>query len=70
MTQKQFKAKNSKIKSYLLCLWNISKDSTVTNMKITGLNDYVYIFSVDYDVIDIKDIINIHKYIIKKHEIK
>ena len=39
-------------------------------MKITGLNDYVYIFSVDYDVIDIKDIINNHKYIIKKYEIK
>ena len=39
-------------------------------MKITGLNDYMYIFSADYDVIDIKDIINIHKYIIKKYEIK
>ena len=27
-------------------------------------------FSVDYDIIDINDIISIHKYIMKKHEIK
>ena len=39
-------------------------------MKITGLNDYVYIFSLDYDIIDINDIINIYKYIMKKYEIK
>ena len=31
----QFKAKDSEIKSYLLCLGNISKDVTVDNMKKT-----------------------------------
>ena len=27
-------------------------------------------FSVDYDIIDINDMINIYKYIMKKYEIK
>ena len=31
-----------------LCLENISKDFSVDNMKKTGLNGYVYDFSVDY----------------------
>ena len=29
----QFKGKNSEIKDYALCLGNVSKDSTTTNMK-------------------------------------
>ena len=33
----QFKAKNSEIKDYTLCLGNISKDFTIHNMKKTGL---------------------------------
>ena len=33
----------------LLCLGNISKDWSVDNMKKTGLNGYVYNFSVDYN---------------------
>ena len=33
----QFKAKDSEIKSYLLCVGNILKDFTVHNMKKTGL---------------------------------
>ena len=34
MLQKyQFKAKNSEIKDYILCLVNISKDFTINNMK-------------------------------------
>ena len=41
----QFKAKNSEIKPYPLCLENISKDFTASNMKKkTGLNGYVYDF--------------------------
>ena len=32
----QFKAKNSDIKDYALCLGNISKDFTINNMKKTG----------------------------------
>ena len=36
----------------------------------TGLNGYVYNFSVDYNTIDTSNIIDIHKYLIKKHGIK
>ena len=35
--------------------------------KKTGLNGYVYDFSVDYRAFDI---INIHKYLMKKHDMK
>ena len=55
----KFKAKDSNIIVTPLCLGNISKDWPVDNMKDTGLNGYVYNFSVDYDAIavdDMKDI--------------
>ena len=39
--------------------WNISKDWSVDNMKYTGLNRYVYDFSVDYDTTSVADIKNI-----------
>ena len=35
-------------------------------MKRTGLNGYVYDVSVDYDAIAVDDILDIHKYLIKK----
>ena len=41
----KFKAKDSEIKAYSLCLGNISKDFSVDNMKKTGLNSYVYGFN-------------------------
>ena len=55
--------------SHSLCLGNISKDWSVDNMKKTGLNGYVYDFSVDYDAIAVDDILDIHKYEMKKNEI-
>ena len=39
-------------------------------MKKIGLNGYGYEFSVDYNIIDISSIIGIHKYLIKKYDIK
>ena len=51
---------NSKIKPYLLCLGNMSKDSKANNMKITGLNEYNYNSSVNYNITDTSNIINIH----------
>ena len=39
-------------------------------MKKTGLNGYVYDFNVDYEYIAIDDILDIHKYLMKKHDIK
>ena len=59
-----------KSKKYSLCLGNISKYFSVNNMKKTGLNEYVYDFSVDYNVISTSNIINIHKYLMKKYDIK
>ena len=65
----KFKAKDSEITAYLLCLGNISRDWSVDNMKKTGLQGYVYDFSVDYDAIAVSDILDIHKYLMKKNEI-
>ena len=65
----KFKAKDSEITAYPLCLGNISKDWPVDNMKKTGFNGYIYDFSVDYDAISVSDILDIHKYLMKKNEI-
>ena len=63
----KFKAKDSEIVATPLCLGNISKDWSVDNMKKTGFNGYVYDFSVDYDAIAVDDILDIHKYLMKKN---
>ena len=65
----KFKAKDSEMVASSLCLGNISKDLSLNNMKDIGLNGYVYDFSVDYDVIVVDDILNIHKYLMKKNNI-
>ena len=49
-------SKDSEIVATPLCLGNISEDFSVHNMKKTGLNGYVYDFSVDYDAIAVDDI--------------
>ena len=66
----KFKAKDSEIVAYPLCLGNISKDFSVDNMKKTRLNGYVYDFSVNYGAIAANDILDIHKYLMRKHNIK
>ena len=66
----KFKGKDSEIVTIPSCLGNISKDFSVNNMKKTGLNRYVYDFSVDYDAIAVDDILDIHKYLMKKHDMK
>ena len=50
----------------LLCSGNISKDWSVDNMRKTGFNGYVYDFTIDYDATDVDDILDIHKYSLKK----
>ena len=62
----KFKAKDSEIVATPLCLGNISKDWSADNMKNIGFNGYVYDFSVDYDATYVDDILDIHKYVIKK----
>ena len=39
-------------------------------MRKTGLYGYVYDFSVDYDAIAVDDVLNIHKYLMEKNNIK
>ena len=60
----KFKAKGSKINSALLYLG--SEHFSTNNMKKTGLYGYVYDFSIDFDSIEVDDILDIHKYLIKK----
>ena len=63
----KFTAKDCEINPYELCLGNISTDWSIDK---TGLKDYVYDFSVDYDAISVFDITNIHKYLTGKNKIK
>ena len=53
-----------------MCLGNISGGFSANNIKKTGLNEYVYDFSVDYRAFDTSNIINMHKYLMKIHDIK
>ena len=65
----KFKAKDSEMVAYSLCLGNVSKDWTNNNMKKTGFNGYICDFSIDYDAIAVSDILDIHKYLMKKNKI-
>ena len=66
----KFKTKDSEIIVAPICLGNISRDFSVDNMKKTGLNGYVYDFSVDYNSIANDKILDVHKYLMKKNNIK
>ena len=65
----KFKAKDFEIVAYPLCLRNISKEFLVSNMRKTGLYGTVYDFSADYGAVLVDNTLNIHKYLIKKHNI-
>ena len=62
----KFKAKDSEIILYSLCLGNISKDWTNDNKKKTGFNGYIYDFSTDYNVINKSDILDVQIFDEKK----
>ena len=64
----KFIAKDSEIVVIPLYLGNISKDGSVDDIKKTGLNRYVYDFSVDYNAAAVDDILNIHNYVMKKND--
>ena len=40
-----------------------------SNMNKTGFNGRIYYFTVDFDTINIEDIKDIHKYLMKKNDI-
>ena len=62
----KFKAKDSEIVATPLCLWNISNEFSVDNMKRAGLNGCVSDFSVDYYAMVVDDILHILKYLMKQ----
>ena len=61
--------KYSEIVATPLSLGNISKDWSVDNLRNTGLNRFVYDFSVDYDAVAVDNILDIHNYLMKKNGI-
>ena len=61
-----FKANDFEIVPYPLCLGNISKYFDPSNAAKTGLNGYVYKFSVDYWAIANDKILDSHNYLMKK----
>ena len=66
----QFKAKNSEIRDCTLLLGTILKVFTISNMKTVGLGRVVKFFSVDFNPINTNNILDIHKYLMKKHDTK
>ena len=60
----KFTAKDSEIVPNNLCLGNVSKDFSASNMKNTRFNGYIYDFSVEVD-----DFLDIHKYLMGKNDI-
>ena len=65
----KFTARDSMIVPNNLCLGNVSKDFSASKMKKSWFNGYIYDFSIDYDSIDVDDIKNIHRYLMKKNGI-
>ena len=63
----KFKAKVSETVATPLCLGNITKEFSEDNTEKTGLNGYLDDFSVDYDAVEVSDILNIHKYLMEKN---
>ena len=60
------KANQSKINSCSLCLVNISKVLLLDNMRKTVVKKKHLWFFVDYNTIDVIDILDIHIYLMKK----
>ena len=65
----KFKAKDSETAAAPLCIGKISKYISVDNKKKTGLNGYVFHFSIEYNVIAVGDKLDIHKHLMKTNDI-
>ena len=65
----KFKAKDSELIKYPMCLGSLSKGYNKNSLKDTGLYGNVYNFSVDYSAITNEEILDIHKYLMKKNNI-
>ena len=47
---------------------HFKKNFSVDHLKKTRFNGHVYNFGVDYDGIAVDDILNIHNYLMEKHD--
>ena len=65
----KFKAKNSELIKYPMCLGGLSKDYDTNSPDDTGLYGNVYDFSVDYNAITNNKIVDIHNYLMKKSNV-
>ena len=65
----KFKAKNSELIKYPMCLGGLSKDYDTNGRKNTGLYGNVYDFSANYSAISNDKIHDIHTYLMKKNGI-
>ena len=63
----KFKATDSEIVANPLFLGSISEDFSSANLKKTGLHGSAFDFNVDYRVTAVDDILDIHKYLMKKN---
>ena len=59
----KFREKYSEINASPLYLGNVSKDFSVYNMTRIGLYRYACDCSVDYDSMNVAEILDIHKYL-------
>ena len=58
------------MKQNIMCLGNLSSDWSSINSTNTGLYGSVYDFAVDYSSVDgVGTIYDIHRYLMKKHNI-
>ena len=66
-----FKADNRNVNfTTQFCLAGISNAFSATESREVSLNGNLYDFSVDYNSINKSDILNIHKYVMTKNNIK
>ena len=62
-----FNGNDSEIKPYRLCIGNVSKDFILdSSKKKTELKGDTKAFSVHYDSININDILNMHRFLMKE----
>ena len=66
----QFKVKQVQIKDYIVYLGNITKGFKNNNMKKNRIKKNCEFFSVDFNPIDTKDILDIDKFSMKRKQYK
>ena len=67
----KFKADNKNVNfPTQFCLESISNGFSATESRVVSLNGNMYDFPTDYNSIDEADMLNIHKYLMRKNNIK